>query len=105
MITGQFSEKHFSFNQGRSGIGDPYDVLWIGDHHLVEAARSRVKTIDPFRKTVTVPVDWLTVMAIASVCAVIAAAVWCLAPKPEGRPGGIDFGNRYDPALKTVPSP
>jgi hypothetical protein len=41
----------------------------------VRPARSSEKTIFPFRKTVTVPVDWLTVIAIASVWAVMAAAV------------------------------
>ena len=44
-------------------------------YQRVAAARSSVKTIVPLRKTVTVPVDWLTVTAIACVWTVIAAAV------------------------------
>lgn len=61
--------------------------------------------MDPLRKTVTVPVDWLTVIAMAWVCAVIEAAVWCRAPKPCGKLEEADFGIRYVPAVITTPSP
>lgn len=37
------------------------------NHHFVAAARSSVKTVVPLRKTVTVPVDWLTVIAMHNV--------------------------------------
>ena len=69
-------------------------------YHRVRVARSRVSTTSPFRNSVTVPVDWLTVTAIARVSTVIAAAAWCRAPRPAGRSVTWDFGIRYVPASR-----